>query len=177
MTGEIFERLAEGAAELGYFVVRFDWSFITAKTKASEDLRAESRDLVWIMRHFSRHKNVDKKRVILAAKSFGSRVAMIGAHKQAKALLLITPNCGRRRSFEDIYKPVLKRKKKTHIVISVDDPYCDVRQIYGALGRFGRNLTIHTLAGDHNFKLKGNESRRNEDAAIQSTLDWLARQR
>lgn len=177
MVGELFEDLAEKASKLGYFVVRFNWGFVTKNNEPSKGLSAESKDLERVIKHYSNQPYVDSSKVILAAKSFGSRVAMKDAYKLANSLLLMTPNCDKKDTFKKNYKPIFKLKKNVHIVISKDDPYCDVGQIYQDLSKLNKKyVTVHTLAGDHNFKLEGVASRLNEKVAIESSLNWLGLQ-
>ena len=135
MTGKLFQELVEGASQLGYFVVRFNWSFVTEKQEPSADLSKEVQDLESVIRHFSGHEKVDSNRIILSAKSFGSKVAMKGAYRLVHGLLLLTPNCDSTNTFSDLYAPLFSLNKKVHIVISAQDPYCDVGQIYTSLSR------------------------------------------
>ncbi|MBI2070293.1 MAG: alpha/beta hydrolase [Elusimicrobia bacterium] len=173
MEGKIFEELAHGAAGLGYYVVRFNWGYIPKKSEPSADLSAEAKELDAVIEHFRKESKVDAGRVVLAAKSFGTKVAMLGPEQKARALLLLTPNCDAERTFRKTYQPVFASTKKAHVVISVNDPYCDINQIHEALKDLGSRVTVHTLFGDHNFVLKSAASDINEKAAIQSSLNWL----
>ena len=177
MVGELFENLATEASKLGYFVVRFNWNFVTTNQEPSSGLTSEARDLERVINYYSKQPYIDSSKIILAAKSFGSRVAMKNAYDLATSLLLMTPNCDKKNTFKDNYKPIFDLNKNVHIIISKDDPYCDVDQIYSVLGDLNKKyVTVHTLAGDHNFKLPGKSSELNEKVAIKSSLNWLGLQ-
>ncbi len=177
MTGEIFENIAERASKLGFHVVSFNWSFITNKKDASTDLKKESEDLINIISYYKKEPYIDSLNITLVAKSFGSRVAMLGGYKEAQSVLLLTPNCDKKNTFFKTYEPVLKTSKNIHILISKDDPYCDVNQIHYSMKELKKdNITIHTLYGDHNFKLQNKKSLLNEKAAIDSAINWLNNQ-
>ena len=173
MTGKLFERLSDGAHKLGFYVVRFNWRFFTNKTEPSEGLKTEAEDLSLILDHYSKRSGINRDTRVLASKSIGTRIAMLGPSDKVTANLLLTPNCSAENRFRDTYDPIYRQKTPAHIVISSTDPYCDISQIYGALKDFGSRVTIHTLSGDHNFVIGGPASTMNEDAAIQSSLNWL----
>jgi predicted alpha/beta-hydrolase family hydrolase len=174
MDGPIFVALADGAARLGYRVVRFNWTFVTQKGQPSADLSAENADIDAVMAKFAQ----PGQPLVLAAKSFGSRAAMRGAFKRASALLLMTPNSNSQATFEQTYTPLLGYPKPLHVVISADDPYGDLKQLYAAVPKLGPKVTLDVLpAGDHNFKVEGPNSARNEAAALDSSLNFLAFQR
>lgn len=102
---------------------------------------------------------------------------MMGGHKKAHSLLLLTPNCDKKDTFRANYKPIFGLKKSVHVVLSKDDPYCDVDQIYeGMRGLNKKFVTLHTLSGDHNFKLTNSISKLNVEAALESSLNWLSLQ-
>jgi alpha/beta superfamily hydrolase len=175
MAGPIFMALEAGALKLGYKVVRFNWGFVTNKAQPSPELQAEDQELERVLNHFATQSDVDRSRVVLAAKSFGSRVAMRGAHRKARGILLLTPNSSAQAPFETTYAPLLGDERPLHIVISASDPYGDRNQLLAALPRLGGRTTLTMLpAGDHNFKLEGPSSAFNEEVALKSSLNWLA---
>lgn len=175
MTGALFEQLAVMAAEAGYFVVRFNWGYVTTKTSPSPSLMIESQELVGVIEYFKKHRAVDPGRVVLAAKSFGSKVAMLEAYRKASALLLLTPNSNKENPLRKVYEPVFRYKGKVHIVISVDDPYGEISQLYEAMKEFGANVTVQTVVGDHNFKTGDANSEVNQKAVLVGCENWLLR--
>lgn len=179
MEAPLFEKLAKGAAKQGYFVVRFNWRFVASGTQPTPDLSGEATDIDIVVDRFLQERRVDRGRIVLAAKSLGSRALMRGPEKRAKALLLLTPNCDGGQTFRQLYAPLFDpdKPRTAHIAISATDPYCDVRQIYSALGELGSRVTVHTLAGGHNFESKLDREGLNADAAIAGGLAWLAGQK
>ncbi len=175
MYGELFEKLAAGAAQMGYFVVRFNWSFTAAGKEPSADLSREVEDLENIITYYGTTRFIQSGSIILAAKSLGSRVAAKSFFRKLKGLLLLTPNCSDKAPFDKIYGPILASTTPTHIVISALDDTCDVKQIYKAFGKLGLNFTLHTTFGDHNFLSgKDDTDKWQEKAALASSLAWLA---
>lgn len=179
MEQPLFDKLAKGAAKQGFLVVRFNWRYVAAGTQPSPDLSAEASDVEAVIDHFSTHKKADRNKVVIAAKSFGTRVLMKGPEKRGRALLLWTPNCDGGQTFRQLYAPLFDpdKPRTAHVAISAADPYCDVRQIYGALGELGSRVTIHTLSGGHNFESKDDPQGIVADAAIAGSLAWLMRQK
>lgn len=175
MTGSLFEDLAHAAAAKGYFVVRFNWGFVTNADEPSKDLSTEANDLKTVTNYFAKQKDVDPEHMYFIAKSFGSKVMMKNAFKKAVGLVLLTPNCSKKESFTQTYGQLTKEKIPTHIVISKDDPHCDVNQIHKAMGGFKKKyVTLHTLFGDHNFVTTENEKKDlNRKLAIDSVINWL----
>lgn len=175
MAGPLFLALEAGAVAQGYKVVRFNWGFVTRKDQPSADLKAENAELAQVLDHFSKAADVDGQRVVLAAKSFGSRVAMNGAFKKASALLLMTPNSNAQAPFERNYAPLFGWGRPIHVVIAATDPYGDLGQLYTALPKLGKNTTATVLpVGDHNFKVDGPGSALNERVGLDASLNWLA---
>ncbi len=84
MDGRLFERIANEAASLGYYVVRFNWSFTKQGVEPKLDLITEANELSSVMEHYTKEPFIDRKMVILAAKSFGSKVAMRGSLQGSK---------------------------------------------------------------------------------------------
>ncbi len=173
MDGRLFERIANEAASLGYYVVRFNWSFTKQGVEPKLDLMAEANELSAVREHYTKEPFIDRKRIILAAKSFGSKVAMRGPYKGASAVLLMTPNCDAKETFSEIYGPLLNGPKILNITISTSDPNCDVNQIYKSANSFDKNrVTIHTLYGGHKFENSDGRDF-NENTAVSSMVNWL----
>jgi alpha/beta superfamily hydrolase len=173
MDGRLFERLANEAASLGFYVVRFNWSFTKRGVEPKLDLKTEANELSAVMEHYVKEPFIDSKKVVLAAKSFGSKVAMHGPYKAASAVLLMTPNCDAKETFSEIYGPLLGGKKILNITISTSDPNCDVNQIYRSANIFDKDrVTIHTLYGGHNFENSDGRDF-NENTAVSSMVNWL----
>lgn len=173
MEGKIFAEIAKRAAKLGFYVVRFNWGFITNKDEVSEDLATEKNDLNQVLKYYLKQEYINKENVVILAKSFGSKIAMKSAYKKATSLLLVTPNCDKKNTFRKNYAPIFTHKIKTHIVISRTDPYCNVKQIYRALPALGKKVSVTIVEGDHNFQSKTPHSDMNEETAITAAVNWL----
>lgn len=175
MDERLFSELAKQAAAAGFLAVRFNWGFAAKGAEPSKNFANEAADLNDVAQHYIRLNQTQKLKVFLAAKSMGSRAAMQAALTPYAGLLLLTPNCDKKDTFAKTYAPVFKAKRPVHIAISVDDPYCEVKQIYKSSEKLAPHLTLHTLKGDHNFVVDGEY--RNQNAAIASSLNWLQNQR
>lgn len=174
MQGRLFNELAEGAVDMGYYTVRFNWQFVTRSLAESEGLSLEAQDIINVLKYFKADKRIDTSKVVLAAKSFGSRVAMTGPYKEFDSFLLITPNCSQSQTFQELYGALYSWRKPVHIVISNNDPYCNVHQIYQSMRYASLNMTIFTLFGDHNFVLQDKKANRlNEKVVLYSMINWL----
>ena len=178
ITGELFEEIATAAASNGFFVVRFNWGFVTNKDEPSKDLSTEANDLKTVIDYFSQQKDVDSKKIFVVSKSFGSRVVMKQAYDKSQGVALLTPNCSAKEPFNKTYASLFKGKKPVHLVISKDDPYCDVNQIYKAMGSLDKkNVTVFTLFGDHHFITSGGKQDLNKTLAVESVVNWLLQQK
>lgn len=177
VTGTIFEDLARGAVEGGYFVARFNWGYIAKNQNPSKDFKAEKDELEAVVQYYLKKPYVMQSKVVVASKSMGTQVMMTSesALKKAKGLLLITPNCDPKNPFEKTYKPLFNYIGKMLISISVNDPYCDIRELYDSLPKFGYNFHIQTVGGDHNFEFLSNDalSKENRATAIRGMVNWL----
>ena len=176
MKEHLFQRLAEEALAQGYMVVRFDWDFFTQGEEPDADLESETVELDKMI-EFSRSHPQSSGKVFLAAKSFGSVVAAHRAWRSVEGVLLWTPNSNKELLFGDVYGPLLKSSTPTHIVISVDDPYGELSQLYDYLTNTSASVTVHTLFGDHNFQTDPPDDGLNEDAAFAGSVNWLRRYR
>lgn len=180
MTGSLFEDLATAAAANGFYVVRFNWGFVTNADTPSKDLSTEVNDLKTVVNYFLQQKDIDPSRVYYLAKSFGTRVVMIDAfkNKKTKGLALLTPNCSAKQPFTKTYGKLAQTKIPLHIVISKEDPHCDVNQIHKALPGFSKKwTTFHSVFGDHGFKTTKNEKKDfNRQVALDGIINWLRSQ-
>ena len=104
----------------------------------------------------------------------GSLVAMQGAIDNINGLLLITPNCDKKKSFSQNYAALFKKKFPVHIVISKSDPFCSVTDIYKNTPKLNKRVTLSIMAGgDHDFESMTEHSQRNVNTAIADSVNWL----
>lgn len=161
MEKPLFSKLANAAKNEGYTVVRFNWKFFTNSSSPSEDLKEESFELSNILLKTQKELNFSSKNTVVLAKSFGSKVLAKTPPSLYSDLALVTPNCSEQNQFFETYKKIFIKDKKIQISISLDDPYCDVKQIYSVIQTLGGNVSIYTTYGDHNFSLNKNPNNQN----------------
>ena len=71
--------------------------------------------------------------------------------KLAHEHVLLTPNCSAEKPFAQTYDAVLHGSIDVSILISNDDPNCDIGQIYGTLQGLPKRPSFFATKGDHNF--------------------------
>ncbi len=170
MKGRIFEQLASRGKENGLSFLRFDWSFFGHNRNPSAELDLEAIELKEVIHHYQKKFKLKNERIILVAKSFGSRV-LAKANLNSYPLALVTPNCDENASFKSTYSKLLQKKRPVQISISIEDPYCDISQIYRNLVNLPREVTMYTSYGDHNFVL--NDTFQNQDVFVTQLLQWI----
>ncbi|MBL7542607.1 MAG: hypothetical protein JNL11_02270 [Bdellovibrionaceae bacterium] len=150
MQERLFSSLAEALVRQGFLAVRFNWSLDTLQIPELELQRAE-RDIQNVVLSTQRTFGIKPEQTILISKSFSTK-ALTASLSLAKSHILLTPNCSADAPFYQTYKNVLhKTGISLKIVISVDDPYCHVSEIYQTLNAIKRPQLLATTKGDHNF--------------------------
>lgn len=168
-SGEIFEKVALLAAERGNFVIRFDWSFSFEGLSPDKEKELVQKDLEAVFKHFSKTPYLDQSKIFVLAKSFGATMYNeLFPMKFVSSVLLLTPNCDANNTFENRFGPLYKKGIPIEVVISNEDPYCDVNQIKEFQKKNPKNLFVY-LTGDHNF----DGQRRSVDDAVTSIISWL----
>lgn len=153
MQERLFTQLAAQLAKKGLIVVRFNWRAETLSDPALE-LKRAAEDLYLVTTQAQRNFGASPKTTVLITKSFSTK-ALAPSLGLARSHVLLTPNCAPEAPFADTYEAVLKRRDlRRHIVISNEDPNCDVRQIHQTLARVALAPTLTTTHGDHNFTLE-----------------------
>lgn len=150
MKERLFTELSRQLSNQGLVVIRFNWSEDTLLDQNLEHQRA-ARDIYKVVSESQRYFRVDSKSTILVSKSFSTK--SIGPSLNlAKHHILLTPNCSSEATFASTYGSILMRTDlKMSIVISNEDPNCDVKQIYSTLGLLANPPSLFTTHGDHNF--------------------------
>ena len=149
MEKPLFQKIFKQALKSQFAVVRFNWDFFTNQKEPSQGLKAEAIQLEEMLEFLTDNHKIPARDIIVAAKSFGSQVVIKIDPKLYGDLALITPNCDKENIFLKRYDRVLKTKKKIQISISVNDPYCDLEQIYTALPSLNKEHSIYTLSLIH----------------------------
>ena len=172
MNKPLFVDLSQRLVSQGYIVTRFNWSFVKTNSDPSSDLVKEGKELYNIISSIQKKYSVTKSNTYLVAKSFGSRVLMKSKIDGFDHVSLMTPNCDKKNSFHDTYAPMFKKKIRININISIDDPYCDVEQIYDFVSSRSPKVTLFTTYGDHNFKTN-KFSKENQELVLLQIVNWI----
>lgn len=150
MQERLFSALAHNLAIRGFLTVRFNWSADTFQTPEVELQKAE-RDIQNVALNAQRAFGFRADQTTLISKSFSTK-ALDHSLSLARNHILLTPNCSAEAPFQKTYRNFLSKLDiRLKIIISVDDPYCNVNEIYQTLNAIGRPQLIATTKGDHNF--------------------------
>lgn len=150
MQERLFTLLAETLASRGFLTVRFNWSSDTLQAPEFELQRA-AREIQSVTLNSQRTFGFRPEQTILISKSFSTK-AIDPSLSLAKIHILLTPNCSVEAPFQQTYRNILQQSNiRLKMVISVDDPYCNVNEIYQTLNAIGRTQLLATTKGDHNF--------------------------
>jgi predicted alpha/beta-hydrolase family hydrolase len=150
MKERLFSGLAEKLAREGYVTVRFNWSQDTLQVPELELQRA-TRDIHQIVQTARKQFGFGAKETILISKSFSTKALDLSA-ALAKTHILLTPNCSPDAPFKQVYWNLLNQNDLSlRIIISKEDPYCDVDEISQTLKVLSKLSLLSTTHGDHNF--------------------------
>lgn len=189
----VVRRFAERAAAHGFVAVRFDWSFCDSAAgrcagKRSADLQAEREDLETVVAFVRTHARVDRARILLAAKSFGSRIAypVFVSDPSIRALAVLTPICTETAGADgrplaaplptasQHYPDLSRLDRPALFAIGVVDPICRVAMLRDYLAATPGKATILELPGDHSFEVGADAAQNaaNITAAADRVLQW-----
>lgn len=176
MGERLFAELAAHLTAEGYVTVRFNWSPDTFLDPQLELARA-ARD-IYNMTVFSQNFfKIRSEKTVLISKSFSTK-AIVPSIQLARTHILLTPNCSAEQPFKQTYQNILDWPGiSLRIIISNEDPYCqvdEIRKTLGAQAKLGLLLMTH---GDHNFVLTtpttNQSSYEYQDQVIQSITAQL----
>ena len=160
MQERLFSAMAKKLRESGYTTVRFNWSAKTL-TEPELELTRASEDMYKVITEAQTKFNVSAEKTILISKSFSTK-ALSASVSLAKTHIMLTPNCTADTTFEQTYSDILSNDAiSLSMMISNEDPNCDVRQIHGALAKLSRLPGLFTTRGDHNFVLRTSDGQSN----------------
>lgn len=176
MRERLFSTLAEKLASEGYVTVRFNWSPETLQVPELEIQRA-SEDIKRIVESAQRKFGFSADETTLISKSFSTK-ALGPSLWLAKAHILLTPNCSVEAPFQKTYGEILNQSSLSlSMIISNEDPYCDVNEIRQTLGALDKLALLSTTHGDHNFVLSeasGELNFKHQDEVIERVVDTTA---
>lgn len=177
----LLKACAERLAAEGFFVVRFEWAYFTAKKEPAPDLAPEIEDLEAAIAYAKRIDGVRK--VIVAGKSLGSVAALLRAEKKADDVvgvaLLTFPvhepgEPG--KTFPEAEK-VANLKVPVLILCGDHDDLCNPSAVYALAATCETPPTVVIVPGDHTFK-EGDDAakeKENIELAAHALAVWAKR--
>jgi predicted alpha/beta-hydrolase family hydrolase len=177
MKNPVVRRLAEAAAENGWWALRVNFWYVDARARPSKDLAREEDDLRGAVR-FARAE-LPAVPIYLAGKSMGARVcARASSDPEVSGVIalgyplhpLFRPQVRNPPEWPKLVKPAL-------FVQGDQDPFCDLARLAEELPRLTHphELVVIPEAG-HSFEPKG--ARRDTFPEVWQALEsWLHRQR
>ena len=169
----LFVKIASEAGKAGLNVVRFNWAFVTNNTEPSKGLIDEAQQIDEIIERLVRDNGIEPSKLFVIAKSFGSRALMKSDFRTLQNVSLLTPNCDDSNTFNKTYGALFENDRNLNITISVDDPYCDIAQIYNFVDGRNSKVQVYTSTGDHNFDLQADPEQRNQMTAAKQLVNWV----
>lgn len=178
MQERLFSSLAEALASRGFLTVRFNWSLDTLQVPELELQRA-ARDIQYIVGNAQRTFGFSAEQTTLISKSFSTK-ALDASLTLAKTYILLTPNCSAAAPFHKTYGNILQEPDiRLKMIISVDDPYCNIKEIYQTLNAIGRPQLLATTQGDHNFVVSDSTAKTSsyvfQDLVVRYVADLISR--
>lgn len=150
MRERLFSSLAQNLTSHGFLTVRFNWSADTLSIPELE-LKKAARDIQNVTLYAQKAFGFRPDQTTLVSKSFSTK-ALDQSLTLANNHILLTPNCSAEAPFQKTYRNILSKTDiQVKMIISVDDPYCKVFEIYQTLNAIGRPQLVATTKGDHNF--------------------------
>ena len=157
----LIQDLGAKAAQLGFLVYRFDWSYYSADPKhgqPSDDLSAEAEDMKAVIELANSNPSVDQGKIILAGKSIGTLVAYkLFRQNSFAGLILMTPICTDPDSGKAIgnesYPDFSKNTKPISLILGNADPLCKLPMLYDFTKDTNGNTTINVFAGGHSLTM------------------------
>jgi uncharacterized protein len=175
MKNPLVRRIAEAAAEVGLYALRFNFRYVDAKRQASRDLSMEEDDLRGAVT-FTRQR-VPAAPIFVAGKSMGARVcARASADSEVAGMIAVgyplhpmfRPQVRNPPEWPTIVKPAL-------FVQGDHDPFCEISRMREELPRLTlpHELVVIPDAG-HSFEPKG--AKRDTFPEVRdAVLGWISR--
>jgi predicted alpha/beta-hydrolase family hydrolase len=166
----LLKACAERLAAEGFFVVRFEWAYYTAKKAPAPDLSTEIEDLEAAIAYAKKIEGVRK--VIVAGKSLGSVAALLRAGRKADDLagvaLLTLPvhQPGEPAKIFPEAEKVAALKLPVLILCGDKDDLCNPSAIYALAATCETPPTVVIVPGDHGMKEGDDASKEQENVAL-----------
>jgi predicted alpha/beta-hydrolase family hydrolase len=166
----LLKACAERLASEGFFVVRFEWAYFTAKKEPAPDLSTEIEDLEAAIGYAKKLAGV--KKVIVAGKSLGSIAALLRAEAKADDLagvaLLTFPihPPGEPARIQPAAEKLAALKLPVLVLCGDQDPGCAPGALYGLAASCPVQPSVVIVPGDHGFKEGDDTAREQENVAL-----------
>ncbi len=166
----LLKACAERLAAEGFFVVRFEWAYFTAKKEPAPDLSTEIEDLEAAITCARKIEGVRK--VIVAGKSLGSVAALLRAEKKSDDLsgiaLLTLPvhQPGEPAKTLPEAEKVASLKLPVLILCGDHDELCNPSAIYALAATCEIPPTVVIVPGDHGLKEGDDAAKEQENVAL-----------
>lgn len=156
---------AEHLSANGVAVYRFNWTFYVDDAlngQPSQDLSQELHDMESVLQLVRDDHRIDRHRLTIMGKSFGSLVAwrIFKADAELKSCILTTPLCqpGNADAMEQVIEnyPGIEQETRPILIIAGNcDPYCHLPTLYRFAALALDNVFLVVLNGNHGFELAG----------------------
>ena len=170
------------AVQEGFVVIRFNWSFFTAKSQPSADGSAELADIEAAITMAKQIPSVDSTRIYLVGKSMGSIIAYhaFRSHLELRGCILLTPIIPEKGMGSAYYPGLAEEERQLAFILGDKDIYnCALPNLYDYLATVGKAIPTVVLSGAHSFEeaAEGSEeiNRENNSMAIETSVYWLKR--
>ncbi|MFI5402886.1 MAG: alpha/beta family hydrolase [Planctomycetota bacterium] len=166
----LLKACAERLAAEGFYVVRFEWAYFTAKKEPAPDLSTEIEDLEAAIAYAKGLAGV--KKVIVAGKSLGSVAALLRAVKKSDDLvgvaLLTFPvhSPGEPAKIFPEAEKVADLKLPVFVLCGDKDDLCSPGALYGLAASCPTPPTIVIVPGDHSLKEGDDALKEQENVAL-----------
>ncbi|HEY9685035.1 MAG TPA: alpha/beta family hydrolase [Drouetiella sp.] len=162
----ILVKTAERLADLGFQVVRFNFSYLGVRPAPSAGGKKEQPELVSVIEHMKQYGAP-----ILIGKSFGARVGTFVAAERDDIRALVfyglpIQGMGKNPKPRD-WSHLGKIKAPMLFITGHNDKLCPLSQLVEEQKHITGKFASQVVPGDHSFKPKG------EDAAIELCVNWV----
>lgn len=162
----ILIKTAEQLADMGFRVVRFNFSYLGVRPAPSAGGKKEQPELASVIDNLRQYGNP-----ILIGKSFGARVGTFVAAERDDIRALVfyglpIQGIGKNPKPRD-WSHLAKIKAPMLFITGHNDKLCPLPQLAEVQKHIKSQFASQVVPGDHSFKPKS------EDAAIKLCLDWV----
>ncbi len=163
----ILVKTAERLAQLGFIVLRFNFSYMGLRPAPSAGGKKEQPELINAIEYMRKYGNP-----ILIGKSFGARVGSFVAAERDDIRALVfygLPICGIGKNPKPRdWSHLARIKAPVFFITGNNDKLCPLLQLAEEQKHLTTAFASQVVQGDHSFKPKS------EDAAIELCVNWVS---